>query len=195
MQLNATDNWSVRIDEDNKVYVTVSTVVNWIRRAEIKGNPNYSGNWGRDIKLGRFIGAPALWSVTNDPIGTAHELGRNINLGSYTFTLAPGESMSRGSIWIYNHTSGFPDQPQYNDEFWGGISFRNNMPADYVPGAVFNGIQWGTCNSSTRGACKVYNGSGWTNCRTADGHQKTDNPPFCYSDNQFRNMYKIPNQY
>lgn len=187
--INAIDSWDVSIDNANNVIVTLQTVVNYIRRGNIRGNPNYSGTWGRDIILAREKGGTPFWSVADNNIGKERDLSGKIVLPSETFILPPGEGLSRGSIYILNHTTGFPETEPYTDEMWAGISFRNNLPADYRPGATWVSGAWQSHNR-TQGACSGWQGSGWVEQRTENGGSAANNPPL-YNRNGWKNMYKV----
>lgn len=188
-----TDKWSAKADSDNNVIITLSTTIDKIQRGKILGNPNKTITNGRDIVLRRYAGGANLWSVNNDPINIERTLATNLNLGTETITLKPGASSTRSSIYILNHTSGVSwDTPGSTDEMEAGVTFRNNLPADYRPGATWDGLGWGS-NNRPLGNCAVYNGSTYTECRTDEGGVGTNNPPFGY-DNGFKNQFKIKDQ-
>lgn len=191
--IDVTDSWTATADEDNNIVITLTTVVNSIKRGKILGNPNLTITNGRDIRIARTQNGTTLWQVTNDPINVEKTLAQGIQLGRETFVLKPGAAASRASLYILNHTSGVSwDTPGSTDEMGAGVFFRNNLPADYRPGATWVGYEWG-CNNRAGGNCAIYNGSGWQEGRTQNGHIGTGNPPSGY-DNGFKNQYKIPNQ-
>lgn len=198
VEISITDSWRCEIIEDNYLRVRVKTTVNSIKRTDIRGNPLIGGTYTRDIAIAQskadMDAQNFFFYRTFDPINTAHDLSGPIELPEQTFTLAPkGGSGSRSSVYILNHTTGLPwDNPDYTDEMAAGISFTNNMINDYRPGATFNGVSWGS-NNNAQGACHVYTGSSWQECRTDDWPTGTGNPPFGYNSS-FKNQAKIPNQ-
>lgn len=191
--INVSDSWTATVDPDNNVTIMLTTTINSIKRGKILGNPNLSITNGRDIRISRYKGSPILWQTTGDPINIEKTLITNLKLGTETFVLKPGTSVSRSSIYILNHTSGVPwETPGSTDEMTAGVSFRNDLPADYRPGATFNGVRWG-CNNNSGGACNVWTGSSWQECRTENGGSASDNSPFSYNGS-WLNQYKIGNQ-
>lgn len=183
--IDVSETWTASIDSRNYLTININTTVNSIVRDDIRGNPLIGGTVGRDLYLRRDRSGSWAWSVTNDPINTAHTiLGSPLALGSYSFTLAPGENLSRGSIYFRNNASGHGgDVPpsMYVDEMWVGTIFRNILPKDYRPGAALdtNTSVWKSHNR-TNGACHVLSNTGsmtWTECRTADGGIGQGNPP------------------
>lgn len=134
--VDITESWVASIDSMNVLTVTVESTVNQIYRDDVKGSPGSGGSPYRDMYLRRDAGSPVLWSVTNDDIRTAHTINGNaISLGSYTFTLQPGQSHSRGSVYFRSNVAGHGSDPTpsiYVDEMWIGVHFRNSLPAPTV---------------------------------------------------------------
>lgn len=191
------DEWTASVDSDNVVTIRLTTTVQKIERTFFSGNPNLTITNGRDISLSRTANGASLWTLNGDSIVRYRVLGTNIHLASETIVLAPGGSANRQpSVWIRNHTAGTPLDPYpgglYTDYIQAGVTFQNNLPADYRPGATFNGLSW-RCNNNSGGACHVYTGSSWQECRTQDWPTGTGNPPLGYSGS-FKNQAKIPNQ-
>lgn len=190
--INATDSWNVTIGADNSVEVSLYTIINSIRRQDLVGNPNSGGSYGRDIRICRYSGGPILWSINGDPINSNHNLLSSPKiLGTEHFTLKPGESASRSSFYIENHTAGVPgpDLPGYWDYMTAGITFSNILPADYRPFSVWTGVYWGSCNRPT-GMDAVWTGSRWQEMRTEDGGSGTGNPPLIYTGSRWVNQSK-----
>lgn len=181
--VSITESWTASISSRNYLTVTLSTTVDGIRRDDIRGNP---GTLGRSFFIRRENGGPVLWSLSNDPISYAHTiLGNPLVLDSYTFTLAPGEDLSRGSIYFRSNTQGHDaDVPPstYIDLMWLGTQFKNILPRDYRPGAALdtNTSIWKSHNR-TNGACHILSNVGnmtWQECRTVDGDSGGQgNPP------------------
>lgn len=188
-----TDKWQVSIDNANVMTVKVTTVIDSIERGHIQGNPNYSGTWGRDITIGRTQDGATLYSFPNDPIGYVHYIGGSLNMGTETYTIAPGGNQQfRASVFIRSHTVSFPDTDTYTDRIWAGIAFYNNLPADYRPGEICNNYAWYSHNRAS-GAANIYTGSNWKTMRTEDPGT-TGNPPSIYYNSAFRNQRLIGRQ-
>lgn len=168
----------------------MTTVIDSIVRDDIRGTP---GSLGRSMFIRREAGGPVLWSIINDPINTPHTILSNpITLDSYTFTLAPGENLSRGSVYFRSNVQGHDgDTPPsiYIDLMWMGTEFRNILPKDYRPGATLKSTEhygnvtdglWYTHNR-TNGACHVLSDTDpvtWHECRTINGDSGGQgNPP------------------
>lgn len=183
--VSISESWTASIDNKNNLSVTLTTVITEIRRDDLRGSVGTMGI-GRSMYLRRENGGPILWSVINDPINTAHTiLGTPISLGTYTFTLAPGENISRGSIYFRNNTYGHEGDPipsPYVDLMWMGTHFKNILPKDYRPGATLdtNTSIWKSHNRNN-GACHILsnvNNMTWQECRTLDGDTGGQgNPP------------------
>lgn len=172
------ESWTASIDNRNYLTVTLTTQITGIRRDDIRGNP---GVGGRNIFIRREAEGAVVWSIRNDSIATAHTiLADSITLDSYTFTLAPGENLSRGSIHIRNIVTGYPDDipapSPYLDEMWLGTEFRNPLPADYRPGKVWNDSNWMSHNREV-GAANVRTSSTWKEMRTIDGAEGQGDSP------------------
>ena len=144
--------------------------------------------------------------MSNDPISYAHTiLGTPLTLDSYTFTLAPGENLSRGSVYFRANTQGHdgdtPPSP-YIDLMWLGTQFRNILPKDYRPGATLNtnsSIWWS--HNRENGACHVLSNVGtmtWQECRTVGGAEgEKGNPPLILTAanaNSWRNQQLLGKQ-
>lgn len=171
------DDWTASVDDNNIVTLQVTTTVVKIERKDISGNPNLTVTNGRDIILSRTRNGTPLWNQNNNPINQSRILATNINLGTETIVLPPGGGTRIASVWIRNHTTGTGwDDPVYTDYIEAGVSFQNNLPADYRPGSTWNGVNWMSHNRSA-GAANLYNGSGWNTMRTEDGGTGTGNPP------------------
>lgn len=203
--ISATDNWTATIDSQNVLTVKVHTVINSIVRRIHAGNPLKGGNYTRDITVSRSKGGKAVFTKNADPIGRNATLSGKIDLGTETFTLQPGSSVTRGSLYVLSHTSGFPWTTIYTDEMYAGISFKNTLPAidpsqpvidkDYRPGANWNGSSWQSHNRNG-GAAYIYNGTRWGEMRTESGpdyenQPATGNPPSIYTGPNKRNMFNI----
>ena len=188
-----TESWTASIDSWNNLTVTLTTTVNHIKRDDIQGNP---GTGTRNIFIRREAGGPILWQATGDPINSPHDiLTTPVVLDSYTFTLAPGSNLERGSIYFRNNVTGYDDTPVpsiYVDLLWLGTAFKNILPAFYVPGDTYSGGTWYSHNRSG-GAAKLYTGSAWSgDMYTINGNGvTTGDPPYIYGSGNFRNQRLI----
>lgn len=172
--VSLTESWNASIDSRNNLTITINTTINSVVRDDLRGvNQNTPG---RNINIYRQEGSAAILSLTDNQVATAHTIYSGpLVLDSYTFTLAPGESLQRSSLYLHNQTVGYASY----DDIWFGVLFLNDLPKDYRPGASLdtNTSVWKSHNR-TNGACHVLNGSTWQECRTLDGDQGGQgNPP------------------
>lgn len=192
--VSITENWTASINSRNYLTVTLSTIVNSIRRDDIRGAP---GAIGRNIFIRREDGGSVLWSTSNDSINTAHTiLSTPIVLDDYSFTLAPGENLERGSIFFRNNVPGYDNVPvpppnENVDLMWLGTAFRNILPKDYRPGKVWNGSDWMSHNRGSGASNIRGNSSNWIEMRTNDGASGQDNPPYMRHQSVWYNMRQI----
>ena len=182
VSITLTDSWTVSIDNRNYMTVNVNTTLVSAVRTLI-GAPS---NLNRHLWLKRSAGGGdfAPFPLV-DNASTAHTIASNINMGSYSFTLAPGENATRATAYWRNTTTGHENDPLpniYSDILGIGIHFRNILPKDYRPGAALdtNTSVWKSHNR-TNGACHVLSNVGsmtWQECRTVDGDDGGQgNPP------------------
>ena len=188
--VSITETWEASIDDENYLTVKLKTTLNSIRRDDLRGNVG-SQTVPRSMKARREDGGPVIWSIASDPINTAHTLlGSPIVLDEYTFTLPPGESLSRGSIFFRNNTYGHDDDPVpsiYVDLMWLGTEFRNPLPRDYRPGQrKINGI-WQSHNRDGGASDRI----GFGTMRTLAGGVGTGNPPSRKTSDTWYNQRKI----
>lgn len=199
-----TDSWTAEFDDTtNELKVTVTTSIESVIRGEIHGNPLSGGNWTRDIIVGREPG-DKKWEVNGDNIGHAHTLQGKIDLGTATIVIPPGGEVERGTVYVLNHTTGLSwSVPDYTDEMWMGISFRNNRKPiepepeptifDYRPGANYDGSRWMSHNRHG-GAAHIYGGANWIEMRThyngAEYVRQSEDPPFIYTGT-WQNMLNV----
>lgn len=124
--LKVTQTWTTSVDSMNNLSVTVSTVVDSIDRDDVRAPSGYSDSNtpGRDINLYKNNGA-LVFSTTDYQVATAHNLSGSLNLGSETFSIAPGDtSVVKPSLYLHNQTVGGSSY----DDIWLGIQFRNPLP-------------------------------------------------------------------
>lgn len=176
------ETWTASINSKNDLTITLHTTITGIRRDDLRGTVGTMGV-GRSMYIRRREDGSIKWQVLNDPINTAHTiLGSSITLDDYTFTLAPGEDLTRSSIYFRSNTQGHDaDTPpsQYIDLMWLGTQFKNILPKDYRPGASLDtGTSVWKSHNRTNGACHVLKGSAWQECRTVGGDSGgKGNPP------------------
>lgn len=186
--LRVTQIWTTSVDNSNNLTVTITTVVDSIDRDDIRAPSGYSDSNtpGRNIDLYKNDGT-LVFSTTDNLVATAHNLSGSLNLGTETFTLAPGNvSVVKPSLYLHNQTVGGSSY----DDIWLGIQFRNPLPADYVPGAVLNS-NWKSHNRSG-GDLRIYRNGAWgSNLRTLNGGSGMGNPPAIYRNGKWVNQRKI----
>lgn len=195
--LKVTQTWTASVDSRNNLTIVIQTVVDSIDRDDIRAPSGYSdtNTPGRDITLYKKDGT-VIFSTTDNLVATAHNLSGTINVGSETFTIAPGDIGVVGtSLYLHNQTVGGTSY----DDIWLGIQFRNPLPKDYRPGATLdtNTSIWKSHNR-TNGACHVRTNSGWQECRTQGGSEgERGNPPLILTAanaNSWRNQKLLGKQ-
>lgn len=171
------DEWTVSFDSRNYMTVNVDTTLVSADRTVVGSISNVD----RHIWMRRYAGGPNYLDII-DNASTAHTIASNINLGSYSFVLAPGENATRASIYWRSTSHGYEDLPIpniYTDILGVGVHFRNILPRDYRPGASLdtNTSVWKSHNRE-RGACHVLKNGVWQECRTVGGDEGGQgNPP------------------
>lgn len=151
------DSWSASVNDTNNVMtVTLSSTIVSIQRGWIIGNP--VGVIGtREIAVKNDYGGGWIWGPVTDNIGYDHTVATNINLGSRTFTLSPGQSAGRGSVYLKNNTPGHSGDATpsiYVDEFWMGIDIRNILP-DKPSAPTFGAVTQAAASCTTVNARMV----------------------------------------
>lgn len=190
--VNITDSWTVSIDDHNNMSVTVHTVINSISRAAYQGDPNAcASNIVSDVIIRRQSGGTVLARYNNQNFATYGTVASNIDLGTYTFTLAPGQNANRSTVHYTNdaHFTGGGQEGLYDDVFRMGITFKNILPADYRPGATLNSV-WLSHDRTGGSAHILTSGGTWREMRTVDGLVASDNPPSIYTT-KWMNQRKI----
>lgn len=184
-----TESWTASISSRNYLTITLQTTINSIVRDDIRGA---AGTAGRNMFARREDGGSLIWSTYNDNINSAHTiLGTPITLDSYTFTLAPGEQLSRGSVFFRSNVTGHDGDgvpSAYVDLMWLGTHFRNILPKETVPHAVLGpNSQWLSHNRDG-GDLRLWNGSRWTdNLPNVGGGEDYGDPPSVLKNNKWLN--------
>lgn len=179
---NVTQTWTSSIDSRNNLTISVTTTVNSIVRDDIRGSDQNTP--GRNITVYNQPNGIALISLTDNQIATAHTISGSVSLGTYTFTLAPGENLTRNTLFIHNQTVG----GQSYDDIWAGIQFLNPLPAETVPHAVLNNNSEWLSHNREGGDLRIWNGSRWTdNLQNVGGGEDYGDPPSIYKNNKWLN--------
>lgn len=190
-----TDSWTVDIDEHNNMNVTVHTVIDSISRAAYQGNPNScANNIVTDIIIRRYSGGPILARYNNQNFTTYGTVASNVDLGTYTFTLAPGQDANRSTVHYTNdaHFTGGGQEGLYDDVFRMGITFKNILPADYRPGATLDSSSLWQSHDRTGGKAHILGtGGNWIEMRTLGGLVDMGNPPSIRMNDKWYNQRLI----
>ena len=175
--------WTTSVDSRNYLTVSVTTVIDSIDRDDIMGNDQNTP--GRYINVYKEEGGTAYVSVTDNQVATAHNISGPVNMGTYTFTLAPGQDLTRNTLYIHNQTVGGSSF----DDIWAGVQFQNSLPAETIPGAVYDGSSKWLSHNRAGGDLRIWNGSRWTdNLANIDGGSGVGDPPSLYHDSKWYNQ-------
>lgn len=184
--LKVTQTWTTSVDNRNNLTIVVQTVVDSIDRDDIQAPSGYSDSNtpGRSITLYKNDGT-VIFSTTDNQVATAHNLSGTINVGSESFTIAPGDiSVVGTSLYLHNQTVGGSSY----DDIWLGVQFRNPLPVETVPHAVLDSNNLWLSHNRSGGDLRLWSGSRWTNNLTnTDGGSGFDNPPSVYKSNKWYN--------
>lgn len=180
---SVTQSWTTSVDSRNNLTVSVTTVVNSVVRDDVRGNDQNTP--GRNINVYREDGGSAYISTTDNLVATAHTISGSVSLGTYTFTLAPGQDLTRNTLYIHNQTVG----SGAFDDIWAGVQFQNPLPAETIPGAVYDGSSKWLSHNRAGGDLRIWNGSRWTdNLANIDGGAGVGDPPSLYHDSKWYNQ-------
>lgn len=192
VEVNITDTWTASVDEHNKLYINVHSVINSIVRSAYQGDPNAcANNILVDIIISRIQGGATIARYNNLNFATYGTIASNIDCGSYTMALDPGQSATRTPLLYTNdaHYTGGGQEGLYDDIMRMGLTFKNILPADYRPGATLNSV-W-LSHERTGGKAHILTSGGtWKEMRTVDGLTASDNPPSIYTT-KWMNQRKI----
>lgn len=193
VEVNITDTWTASVDEHNKLYINVHSVINSIVRSAYQGDPNAcANNILVDIIISRIQGGATIARFNNLNLASYGTIASNIDCGSYTMAIDPGQSATRTPLLYKNdaHYAGGSQEGLYDDIMRMGLTFKNILPADYRPGKVWNGSTW-LSHDRTGGAANVRNTSSFVEMRTVDGPTGTGNPPLIRDASTYHNMRLI----
>lgn len=181
--VSLTESWTASISSRNYLTITIRTVINSVVRDGLNGvNP---ATPGRSIQIYREQGGSPILSLTDSDISTGHTIWSGpLTLDDFTFTLAPGESLQRSSLYLHNSTIGY----QSFDDIWFGVLFLNDLPKEAIPHAVLgsNG-QWLSHNREG-GDLRLWSGSRWSdNLKNVDWGEGYGDLPSVMKDNKWLN--------
>lgn len=187
--VSITDSWTANIDSRNNLTIVLTTTLNSIVRDDLRGSNVDSP--GRQIRAYTEQGGTEIFSYTDNALASAHPiLTTPIVVAQRTLVIPPESSTSvQSSLYYHNEVVGLPSY----DDIWLGVQFRNPLPADYRPGATWNGSNWMSHNRDN-GAAGIYNGSSYAELRTVDGGSGTDNPPYIRHSDAWKNMRLVGNE-
>ena len=171
--ISLTESWTASIDNRNNLTITLSTILNSVIRDDLRGVNQDTP--GRNITIYREQGGSPVLSLTDNQLASAHTIWSGpMVLEQYTFTLAPGESLQRSSLYLHNQTIGYESY----DDIWFGVLFLNDLPAETIPHAVLgNNGKW-LSHNRTGGDLRLWNGTRWTeNLANTDGGTGYGDPP------------------
>lgn len=192
VEVNITDTWTASVDEHNKLYINVHSVINSIVRSAYQGDPNAcASNILVDIIISRIQGGATIARYNNLNLATYGTIASNIDCGSYTMAIDPGQSATRTPLLYTNdaHYAGGGQEGLYDDIMRMGLTFKNILPADYRPGATLNSV-WLSHDRTGGKAHILTSGGTWREMRTVDGLTASDNPPSIYTT-KWMNQRKI----
>lgn len=122
--ISLSESWDASIDDLNNLTVTITTTINSVVRDDLRGSNQNTP--GRNINIYREQGGAAVLSLSDTALASAHTIWAGpVTLSVYSFTLAPGQSAERSSLYVHNQTIGYASY----DDIWAGIQFRNDLPS------------------------------------------------------------------
>ena len=179
---NVNQTWTTSVDSHNNLTVSISTVINSVVRDDIRGSDTNTP--GRIINVYKENGGAAYISTTDNQVATAHTISGSVDLGTYTFTLAPGQNLTRSTLYIHNQTVGSGSY----DDIWAGVQFMNPLPEETIPHAIRDNNDSWLSHNRTGGDLRIWNGSRWTdNLANTDGGFGLGDPPSTYKSNKWYN--------
>lgn len=181
--------WTASMDARNNLTINASTVIASIVRDNVVGNPTRTDLSGRNMNAYHYEGGQSLWYYHDTNIAQAKTIATNINLGSWSFTLAPGIGDNKSTMYFFNKNDTYQTQ---GDRLYLGVKFTNIMPPDYRPGATLDsGSLWQSHNRDG-GKAHILDGNGkWIEMRTVNGHTENGNPPSIRLNDKWANQLKL----
>ena len=186
--VNITESWTASIDNRNNLTIVIDSTINSIVRDDLRGQNVDSP--GREIRIYREQGGYPVLTLTDSQLASAHTIFTGPQaLDRYTFTLAPGESLQRSSLYLHNQTIGY----QSYDDIWFGVLFMNDLPATAIPHAVLGADRetW-LSHNRTGGDLRIWNGTRWTdNLENTDWGEGYGDPPSVLKNSKWLNARVI----
>ena len=178
-----TESWTASIDSRNNLTITINTTINSVVRDDLRGVNQDTP--GREINIYRVQGGATLLSLTDLQLAQAHTLYTGpLVLDSYTFTLAPGESLQRSSLYLHNQAIGWSSY----DDIWFGVLFMNDLPAETIPHAVRGANNTWLSHNRTGGDLRIRTNAKWSdNLSNVDGGVNYGDPPSVYKESKWLN--------
>lgn len=176
--VSLTETWTVEIDRQNNMNITISAKINSVRRDDLRGtNQNTPG---RSINVYEQQGGAALLSLSDYQLAVARQLSGEVELPTFSFTIAPGESAQRSSFYLHNQTIGYTSY----DDIWFGVLFLNDLPKESVPHAVLGSDGKWLSHNRDGGDLRLWNGSRWTdNLKNVPGDAELGDAPSVFRSN------------
>lgn len=187
VSVSLTESWTASINARNYLTITINTVINSVVRDDLRGNNPATP--GRTINIYREQGGSPILALTDSNISSAHTIWSGpLTLDSYTFTLAPGESLQRSSLFLHNQTIGY----QSYDDIWFGVLFMNDLPKEAIPHAILGPNNQWLSHNRDGGDLRLYNGSKWSdNLPNVDWGVGYGDPPSILKDGKWLNARVI----
>ena len=181
--VSLTEAWDASIDNLNNLTITITTTINSVVRDDPRGTNTDTP--GRIIEIYREQSGSPVLSLTDNQVATAHTIWQGPQtLDQYTFTLAPGQSLQRSSLYLHNYSPGFPSY----DDIWFGVLFMNDLPATTVPHAVYGGNNAWLSHNRTGGNLRIRTSTRWSdNLQNVDGGIGYGDPPSIYKEGKWLN--------
>lgn len=181
--VSLTEAWNATIDNRNNLTIVITTTINSVIRDDLRGvNQNTPGRY---INVYREEGGSPVLSLTDTQLASAHTIYNGpMTLDQYTFTLAPGESLQRSSLYLHNQVIGMSSY----DDIWFGILFLNDLPKETIPHAVRDNNGVWLSHNRPGGDLRLWNGSRWTdNLANIGGGEDCGDPPSTYKSDKWFN--------
>ena len=187
--LTVDTSWTASIASENYLVIVSNTIITKIERDNIVGNPNLNTTDPRNMDAYHYQGGTSLWHYTDSNIAVAKTIATNVDLGTYTFALAPGAGYNRHTMFFFNKN---PNIQSLGDRLNLGVKFTNILPPDYRPGAIRddNGI-WQSHNRAAGTAHILTGGGTWSEMRTSGAPTDMGDTPSIRKNNAWYNMAEL----
>lgn len=181
--VSLTESWTASIDTRNNLTITILTTINSIVRDDLRGINQDTP--GRSINIYREQGGSPILSLTDMQVNTAHTIWAGpIVLDALTFTLAPGQSLERSSLYLHNQVIGATSY----DDIWFGVSFLNDLPKETIPHAVLGPNNQWLSHNRDGGDLRLYDNGRWSeNLPNIGGGEDYGDPPSVMKNNNWLN--------